>query len=190
MGAQLGALQGGGDPRAAQMAMMQRAQMGMAKGGAVEDAEGFSPRLKGKRDRQWGDAGKPAEDLPPEPEKKAKGGVIHKRPPGSKKKAAKKAPPMPPMVTDEDMDTPPPPMMAAGTSAPPPGPPPGPAPVAGPPPPGMKEGGECKGMAAGGVAKVRHGFPNVNKKPKKMAKGGSVRGCGVAQKGKKFSGVY
>jgi len=40
------------------------------------------------------------------------------------------------------------------------------------------------------VAKVRHGFPNTNKKPKRMAKGGTVRGCGAAQKGKGFSGVY
>lgn len=55
----------------------------------------------------------------------------------------------------------------------------------------MKKGGAaCEGMAAGGVAKLRRGFPKTNSKPKRMAKGGSVRGCGVATKGKKFSGVY
>lgn len=54
------------------------------------------------------------------------------------------------------------------------------------------KGGECDKMAAGGAAKVRRGFPNTNKAPKaqKLAKGGSVRGSGVAQRGTSFSGIY
>lgn len=56
----------------------------------------------------------------------------------------------------------------------------------------------CDKMAAGGAAKVRRGFPNVNKAPGKMAAGGpvrlaaggKVRGCGAATKGCNFSGVY
>jgi hypothetical protein len=220
-GAQFGAMAPGGpNPQAAQQmaqqqalqaALAQQAQLGrppgMATGGAV-DVEGDSPRVKGKRDRQWGDAGKPAEDLPPE--KKAKGGKVkHKAPFGKGAPPKKKVPPVP-MVTDEDMDAPPPPTLAAaGPAGPPAGPPPGPPPAA--PPPGMNKGGKCddkmakgggveqkgktKGkvvkMADGGVAKVRRGFPNTLKKPaKRMAKGGSVRGCGVASKGKKFSGIY
>jgi hypothetical protein len=169
------------------MAAMQRLQgmqgmQGMARGGAVEDTEGDSPRVKAKRQRMWGDVGKPAEDLPPVVEKKAKGGVVRRRPAGKKKPVNSERLPVP-MVTDEDMDVPPPPApaVAAGSAPLPPG-----------PPPGMNKGGKCEGMAAGGVAKLRRGFPNVNKKPaaKRMAKGGSVRGCGVAQRGKKFSGIY
>jgi len=45
-------------------------------------------------------------------------------------------------------------------------------------------------FAAGGVAKVRKGFPNTNKAPKKYAAGGKIRGCGAATKGTKFSGIY
>lgn len=188
---------------------------GMAKGGAV-DADGYTPRDKTARDRQWGDVGKPAEDLPPE--KKAKGGKIkvkHRAPFGKGAPPKKKVPPVP-MVTDEDMDLNdgmPTQAAAAGPAGPPAGPPPGPP--AGPPPaaapPGMNKGGKCddkmakgggveeKGktdcktvkMAAGGVAKLRRGFPNTNKKPaKKFAKGGSVRGCGVATKGKNFAGIF
>src|SRR5215831_8283162 len=54
------------------------------------------------------------------------------------------------------------------------------------------KGGKCDKMAAGGVAKVRKGFPNTNPKPgpKKFAEGGKVRGCGVATKGCGFSGIY
>ena len=47
-----------------------------------------------------------------------------------------------------------------------------------------------KKFAAGGAAKVRHGFPNVNKAPQRLAKGGKVRGSGAATKGFRFSGVY
>jgi hypothetical protein len=185
------------------------------KGGAValQDKEGDSPPVKAKRERVWGDAGKPAEDLPPEA--KAKGGaIIKRRRPVAKgedkgDKTTKKKLPVP-MVTDEDMGTAPPPIAAAAAApaAPPPG-----------PPPLMKKGGEVKGkgetkaeeasenpavkeaekkahggscdkMAIGGVAKVRRGFPDTNKKPKKMAEGGVVRGCGAATKGKNFSGIY
>lgn len=207
------------NPQAAQQAAMQaaiaqqQAQLGrppgMKKGGAVEDADGNSLRAKTSRDRQWGDVGKAAEDLPPE--KKAKGGKVkHKAPFGKGAPPKKKVvrPPVP-MVTDEDMDlNDGMPTQAAGPAAPPPGPPPGPPPAG--PPPGMNKGGKCdkmakgggveekgktKGkavkMAAGGVAKLRRGFPHTIKKPsKKFAKGGSVRGCGIATKGKNFSGVY
>jgi len=209
--ASFGALPPGAvDPRAAQLAMMQRAQGGMAKGGAVEDGV-ETPRAKGRPDRQWGDVGKPAEDLPEKVERKAKGGVIRRKPFSGKKKAAKVQKLPPPMVTDEDMDAPPPPTVAAAPVAAPP-----PAAAPPPPPPGMKKGGKCmaeggdvkaevkpgvkkqeekagetKGFAAGGVAKVRRGFPNTNKKPaKKMATGGSVRGCGVAKKGCGFAGIF
>lgn len=164
------------------------AQPAFRKGGkvAVEDVEGDSPRAKRSKDREWGDVGKPAEDLPPEPEKKAKGGVLRKRATDKKKVSGppvpKKKPPVP-MVTDEDMDAPPPSVAAA------PAPPPAPAPAAAPP--GMAKGGKCDKMAAGGVAKIRRGFPNTKvTKTKRMATGGSVRGCGVASRGKGFSGVY
>lgn len=163
---------------------------GYKKGGAVviEDTEGFSPRAKAKRVRQFSDVGKPAEDLPPV-EKKAKGGSIKKRRPTGKKKLGKGEKLPVPMVTDEDMGDPPvPPAVAAAPAAPPPGPPPAPMPP-------MKEGGkvedkDCDKMAAGGVAKVRRGFPKTLAKPKKMATGGAVRGCGAARRGKGFSGVY
>ena len=55
------------------------------------------------------------------------------------------------------------------------------------------EGGKCeeKKMAAGGVAKLRKGFPNTNAKPaKKFAQGGRVRGCGAATKGCTFAGIF
>ena len=164
---------------------MRGAVPGMAQGGVVEDTEGDSPRAKGRREREWGDVGKPAEDLPPVVEKKAKGGAVKRRAPfgkGDVKSKAPKKPPVP-MVTDEDMGAPPPATLAAPLAAP--------APAA-PPPPAMSKGGKCEDkMAAGGVAKVRRGFPNTNKKPaKRMAKGGSVRGCGAATKGKGFSGIY
>jgi len=190
-------------PDLAQMARF-RAMQGLppafAKGGAVaiEDEEGDSPKAKSKRQREWGDTGKAAEDLPPEPEKKAKGGAIKRRRPvaekgqpdkGDKVDKSKKLPPVP-MVTDDDMGAAPVPPVAAAAA---------PGPPAGPPPPMMKEGGKvaevehggtCDKMAAGGVAKVRKGFPKTNAKPKKMATGGAVRGCGAATKGKGFSGIY
>ena len=215
----MGGLPPGVNPQ--QLAMMQALQQqqgmgrppGFAKGGsvAVEDEEGDSPRAKKGKDREWGDVGKAAEDLPPV-EAKAKGGKVKKHAPFGKGAPPKKKPTPPvPMVTDEDMDAPPPVQAAPPPVAPPAAGPAGPPP--GPPPPGMNKGGKCdmgdkmmakgggveqKGktdcenvkMAAGGVAKVRHGFPNTNKKPKRMAKGGTVRGCGAAQKGKGFSGVY
>ena len=163
---------------------------GYAKGGsvAIEDTEGDSPKVKGRRQRQWSDAGKSVEELPPE--KKAKGGAIKRRRPTSKKKLSQGEKLPVPMVTDDDMGLPPPTPPAAAAAAPPP---------AGPPPPMMKKGGEveakkeggsCDKMAAGGAAKVRHGFPKTEAKPKRMAKGGEVRGCGAATKGKNFSGVY
>jgi hypothetical protein len=180
---------------------------GFAKGGAVavEDTEGDGPTVKTKRQRQWGDVGKHAEDLPPE--KKAKGGAIKRRRPVPAKgkedkgdKTDKKKLPVP-MVTDDDMNPPPPAAAAAAAPAiaPAVAPPVAPPPPAGPPPV-MKEGGKveeknqggaCKDkMAAGGVAKVRHGFPKTLAKPKKFAQGGTVRGCGAATKGKNFSGIY
>jgi hypothetical protein len=45
-------------------------------------------------------------------------------------------------------------------------------------------------MAAGGAAKQRKGFPDTNPIPKRLAKGGKVRGCGAATKGCTFSGIY
>lgn len=54
---------------------------------------------------------------------------------------------------------------------------------------GKAHGGSCK-MAAGGAAKVRRGFPNTIKPTKRLARGGTVRGGGVAQRGLKFSGIY
>jgi hypothetical protein len=54
------------------------------------------------------------------------------------------------------------------------------------------KGGKCDKMAAGGAAKQRKGFPNTEapSKPKTFASGGKVRGCGVAQRGCGFSGIY
>jgi hypothetical protein len=170
---------------ALQAALAQRANVsGYKKGGVVGD-EIEGPRAKNRPDRQWGNVGKAAEDLPPMVEKKAKGGKVKKRAPFGKGVPSKKTPPVP-MVTDDDMGTPPPAMAAV-----PPGPPVGPPPV-GPAPVGMAEGGECKKMAEGGVAKLRRGYPNTKgtAKVKKMAAGGSVRGCGAAKKGKGFSGIY
>jgi hypothetical protein len=54
---------------------------------------------------------------------------------------------------------------------------------------GKAHGGQCK-MAAGGAAKVRRGFPNTLKPPKRLARGGTVRGGGAAQRGLKFSGIF
>jgi hypothetical protein len=60
----------------------------------------------------------------------------------------------------------------------------------------MAKGGECKDkMATGGAAKQRRGFPNTQAPPKKVsaakyAKGGKVRGCGIAERGTRFSGIY
>jgi hypothetical protein len=54
----------------------------------------------------------------------------------------------------------------------------------------MAKGGECDKMAAGGAAKQRKKFPNTNPPPKKFAKGGGVRGTGIAQRGTGFSGIY
>jgi hypothetical protein len=57
-----------------------------------------------------------------------------------------------------------------------------------------REGGKCDDMtdkmAAGGVAKVRKGFPKTNPAPKKLASGGKVRGCGAATKGTSFAGIF
>lgn len=55
---------------------------------------------------------------------------------------------------------------------------------------GMRKGGECDKMAAGGAAKQRKGFPNTLPPPKRMASGGTVRGSGIAQRGTRFSGIY
>jgi len=165
----------------------------MAKGGAVATDGEETPRAKTRPDRQWGNVGKAAEDLPPVAEKMKKGGVVKRRP-TSKKKIAKGEKLPVPMVTDEDMGTAPPSGLGQAGPAPMPapaaGPPPGPPPPM--PPPAMAKGGECKGMAAGGVAKLRKGYPNTKGKAsvKKMAKGGSVRGCGAATKGKGFSGIF
>jgi hypothetical protein len=141
----------------------------------------------------------------------AKGGVLRRKPP--KKVEAKRQAPQPP--PDEDVGPAPSLASAPVIPAAPAGPPP--APIG--PPPGMAEGGEvhgknckceecakriggaikkakggeCDKMAAGGVAKVRRGFPNTNKAPgrmKRFAKGGAVRGSGAATKGTRFSGIF
>jgi hypothetical protein len=51
------------------------------------------------------------------------------------------------------------------------------------------KGGVTK-LAAGGAAKQRRGFPNTLPPPKRLASGGTVRGCGAATKGRNFSGIY
>jgi hypothetical protein len=109
------------------------------------------------------------EDSEEEPaQMKAKGGVIRKRPKGSKDKDEKEA------KARKKKDEPPPiPPYAEGEEVEP-----EPAPT-----------GEPMAFAAGGAAKVRKGYPGC-KGPKKYAKGGAVRGCGAATKGKNFSGVY
>jgi len=53
-----------------------------------------------------------------------------------------------------------------------------------------KAGGGTVKLAAGGVAKVRKGFPNTEKKPEKFAHGGLKRGTGAARRGLRFSGIY
>jgi hypothetical protein len=50
-------------------------------------------------------------------------------------------------------------------------------------------GGKAK-FAAGGAAKARKGFPNVNQAPQRLAAGGKVRGSGAATKGTRFSGIF
>jgi hypothetical protein len=166
----------------------------MAKGGKV-------------RDRQWGDDGKAADDVPPAPIKKAKGGKapLTRKPKGLSVAIAigkdKKKPPVStpsPYDYEDDEGTAPPPTAAAA-------------------PPMAKggkvaikkakggdlkvklakggkvkknRGGKCEKMAAGGAAKQRKGFPNTLPPPKKLAAGGKVRGCGVATKGCNFSGIY
>ena len=175
---------------AALQSMQQQRPPGMATGGYVSEGE-ETPRAKARPDRQWGDIGKSAESLPPAVEKKKKGGIIKRRP-VSKKKIAKGEKLPVPAVTDDDMGTPPP--SGLGQIGAGPAPAPLPAPAAAPPPmppPAMAKGGECK-MAEGGVAKLRKGFPATKGKAsvKKMAKGGTVRGCGAAKKGCGFSGIF
>ena len=114
---------------------------------------------------QGGTIGEPVTDEPVQA--KRRGGVIRKRPKGSKAKEekakkAKKAFPPPVAPYPEEGEVEP----AAAAAAPP------------------------MPFAAGGVAKIRRGFPNTNAKPKKFAKGGSVRGTGIAQRGTNFSGCY
>jgi hypothetical protein len=200
------------------------------KGGSVS-VDGDTEAKKARPDRQWGKE-KSAEELPPEPEKKAKGGSIKKRAPKVSIAVVAKKPPVPTLSPyDDEADEAPPP------SAPPSAPgmakggkwiqksikhpgalhkqlgvpqgkkiPEGKLEKAAKAPgklgkrarlaetlKGMNKakGGECKDkMAAGGAAKVRHGFPNTIKAPKRLAKGGKVRGCGTATKGCNFSGVY
>jgi hypothetical protein len=227
-----------GGVNAVQNALMRRRAAGAApaagpmfrKGGSVS-VDGDTEAKKSRPDRQWG-KDKSAEELPPEPEKKAKGGSIKKRAPKvSIAVVSKKAPVPTPSPYDDEADEAPPP------SAPPSAPgmakggkwiqksikhpgalhkqlgvpqgkkiPEGKLEKAAKAPgklgkrarlaetlKGMNKakGGECKDkMAAGGVAKVRHGFPNTIKAPKRLAKGGKVRGCGAATKGCNFSGVY
>jgi hypothetical protein len=59
---------------------------------------------------------------------------------------------------------------------------------------GKSKGGKCDDkdmkMAAGGAAKQRKGYPNTQAPPKRLAAGGTVRGCGIATKGCKFEGIY
>ena len=179
----------------------------MAKGGHVEEGVNEDRQLgdksdkmaKGGKVRKFNSASAPAENLPTHPgaKKMAKGGVLKRKP---------KAPAKAPVPTPAPYgDTPPP------AVAPPPG--------AAPPmmakggkvskfnstkaAPGnlstktgakkLAKGGkaaDCDKMAAGGVAKVRRGFPNTKKAPKKYAEGGKIRGCGAASKGCNFSGIY
>jgi hypothetical protein len=50
-----------------------------------------------------------------------------------------------------------------------------------------------EGMAAGGAAKQRRGFPNTIPPPKpaiRRASGGRMRGTGIAERGVHFSGIY
>jgi hypothetical protein len=47
-----------------------------------------------------------------------------------------------------------------------------------------------KKMAAGGAAKERRGFPHTIPPPKRLARGGKVRGGGAAQRGLRFEGIY
>jgi hypothetical protein len=172
-----------------QAAMMaQQRPQGFRKGGPVEDTEGFSPRAKHTRVRQFGDVGKPAENLPSEVYKKGGKVAKRRRPTSTKKLSAGEKLPVP-MVTDDDMGTDPHPPVMAQSAAPPmpagaaiaPPPPVAPPPPAVPPP----------GMAEGGVAKLRRGYPNTkgSAKVKKMATGGKVRGCGAAKRGCGFGGV-
>jgi len=207
----------------------------MATGGSV----GETLAKKRRPDRQWGDTEKSAENLPPAPVKKAKGGAMTRKPKGPAKgpkvsiAVVNRRPPVPTPAPDDMQAAPPPPGPPAGL------------------PPGMAQGGkwiqgaikkpgalhkqlgvpqgekipakklaaaagkggklgqrarlaqtlkgmkknrggECKDkMAAGGVAKVRHGFPNTKKAPPKaFAGGGKVRGCGAATKGCGFSGIF
>jgi hypothetical protein len=51
------------------------------------------------------------------------------------------------------------------------------------------EGGPIK-LAIGGVGKIRKGFPGMQKAPRRMARGGTVRGSGAATRGTRFSGIY
>jgi hypothetical protein len=141
-----------------------------AEGGPVD-----ASKLKPRKARQWG-LQKVAEEVPPAPEKKAKGGAVKRKPKAVKRVAPAEPPPPPPEA------------------------PVGPPPVVAAVPPAMKKGGKvkkvkkakggaCKKMAAGGAAKERKGYPDTTA-PQKLAKGGSVRGCGVATRGTGFSGIY
>jgi hypothetical protein len=133
----------------------------------------------------------------PGKEKLAKGGVLRRKPKAVKAAKAKSAPQPPPDDTEPLPTAAGAPNLgpALGASMPPP--------VAPGPPgmakggkcddkdkDGMAKGGECDKMAAGGAAKQRRKFPNTTPPPKKFASGGGVRGCGAAERGTKFSGIY
>lgn len=151
-----------------------------------------------------------------EPLKKAKGGkaVLRRKPAAHKeRKAADTATPAYDRPSAGDDGWPPTPSFTGAPGPNAPAPVPAPAPQAAAPAmakggkvekkakggkcddkdkDGMNKGGACDKMAAGGVAKVRRGFPDTIKAPskKKFATGGSVRGGGAAQRGMNFSGIY
>lgn len=192
--------------------------MGMAKGGRVKtfnSTKAAPGNLATKPGKGKMAEGGEVDEFDSTPEKKAKGGpakeksVLKKKPRALEKKARDTKEPAYDKPAAGDDGWPPTPSFTAA-----PGPndvPPVPAasPISPTPagPPGMKKGGECvtdkdgdkmaKGgdcgkMAAGGVAKVRRGFPDTIKPGKKkgFAKGGGVRGAGAAQRGTGFSGIY
>jgi hypothetical protein len=154
--------------------------VGMAKGGAVDDGDADDAPKK-KSGRRFGAKEAAAEDIP---EAKKKGGAIKRRKP----KAPKLAVPMTPGGDASDQGPPPDVLAAlsgAGGAAPgPAGPAPAGPPPPGPPPPGMKKGGNFiqAAIKKPGALHKDLGVPQGKKIPEKKLAAAAKKSGKVGQR--------